>query len=271
MNEVIKTFQDSLAVRPDNPGDSRSKIRVGIVNYLNTKPLLYGLQRPPVNQQIELVADYPAKLVELLIQDKIDLGLIPVAAIPQLPASYIVGNYCIGTEGEIASVALFSEVPMNEIRKVWLDYQSRSSVALLKWLMKEYWGINPMVMQASDESYRQEINGTTAGLVIGDRALEQRKISTFIYDLGSEWRSITGLPFVFAAWVSTRPLPDDFIKIFDQANELGLGHIDEIIAANPSGLYDLKKYYTLHLSYRLDEHKRKGLEYFLKLLDEKYR
>ena len=157
----------------------------------------------------------------MLIDDEIDVGLIPVAVLPQLPEYHIVGDYCIGTEGEIASVALFSEVPMNEIKKVYLDYQSRSSVALLKWLMKEYWGINPEIIEAADEDYRKEIKGTTAGLVIGDRAFEQRKISTFIYDLGSEWRSITGLPFVFAAWVSTKQLPDDFIKAFQYSQCAG--------------------------------------------------
>ncbi|MEO8405116.1 MAG: MqnA/MqnD/SBP family protein, partial [Chitinophagaceae bacterium] len=125
------------------------------------------------------------------------------------------------------------------------------------------------IIQATDESYRQEIKGTTAGLVIGDRALEQRKISTFIYDLGSEWRSITGLPFVFAAWVSTKPLDEDFIKEFDKANALGLDRIDEIVAKNPFEIYDLKKYYTLHLSYQLDERKRKGLNLFLQYISEK--
>jgi len=243
-----------------------NKIRVGVVNYLNTKPLVFGLQLPPISEQIELVGDYPARLVDMLINDEIDVGLIPVAAIPQLPAHNILGNYCIGTEGEIASVALFSEVPMHEIKKVYLDYQSRSSVALLKWLMKEYWGIDPEIVQANDEAYRKEIKGTTAGLVIGDRALEQRKISTFIYDLGSEWRSITGLPFVFAAWVSIKKLPDDFIKLFDEANAMGLQHIDEIVKANPFDLYDLKKYYTLHLSYQLDERKHRGMSHFLKVI-----
>ena len=242
------------------------KIRVGIVNYLNTKPLIYGLQKEPVNKMIELIGAYPAKLAQMLIDDEIDIGLIPVAAIPQLPSYYIVGNYCIGAEGEIASVCLFSEVPMHEIKKVYLDYQSRSSVALLKWLMKESWGIDPEIIESDNESYRQEIKGTTAGLVIGDRALEQRKISTFIYDLGSEWRSITGLPFVFAAWVSTRPLPDGFIKIFDEANELGLNHIEEIIDNTPFELYDLKKYFTIHLSYRLDARKREGMHRFLKCI-----
>ncbi|HEY6505826.1 MAG TPA: menaquinone biosynthesis protein [Chitinophagaceae bacterium] len=242
------------------------KIKVGIVNYLNTKPLIYGLQRPPINEHIELVADYPAKLAEMLKNNEIDLGLIPVAAIPELPSYHIVGDYCIGAEGEIASVCLFSEVPMSEVKKVFLDYQSRSSVALLKWLMKEYWGIDPEIIEATDEAYRQEIKGTTAGLVIGDRALEQRRISTFIYDLGSEWRAITGLPFVFAAWVSTQKLPDDFIKLFNEANAMGLEHIDEIVAENPFELYNLKKYYTLHLSYHLDERKKQGMNRFLQAI-----
>src|SRR5687767_970841 len=217
---------------------------------------------------IELVGAYPAKLAQMLIDDEIDVGLIPVAVIPQLPSYYINGNYCIGTEGEVASVCLFSEVPMYEIKKVYLDYQSRSSVALLKWLMRESWGINPEIIQAEDETYRQQIKGTTAGLVIGDRALEQRKISTFIYDLGSEWRSITGLPFVFAAWVSMKPLPDHFIKIFDEANGMGLAHIEEIIQETPFDLYDLKKYYMIHLSYQLDERKKQGMHKFLELIDK---
>lgn len=249
-------------------GSAKKKIRVGIVNYLNTKPLIYGLEREPVNKMIELVGAYPAKLAQMLIDDEIDIGLIPVAVIPQLPSYYINGSYCIATEGEVGSVCLFSEVPMREIKKVYLDYQSRSSVALLKWLMKESWGINPEIIAAKDESFRDEIKGTTAGLVIGDRALEQRKISTFIYDLGSEWRSITGLPFVFAAWVSTKQLPADFVEVFNKANAMGMEHIDEIIQQTPFDVYDLKKYYTLHLSYQLDERKKQGMKKFLDLINK---
>jgi len=242
------------------------KIKVGIVSYRNTRPLIYGLQRPPVAEQIELVEEMPSKLADMLKKGEIDLGLVPVAILPQLGDYYIVGDHCIATEGEVASVCLFSEVPLPEIKKVYLDYQSRTSVALLQWLMKESWGIEPEIVHAKDESYRNEIKGTTAGLVIGDRALEQRRISTFIYDLASEWRAITGLPFVFAAWVSTKPLPEDFITAFNTANELGLQHLDEIIAANPYLVYDLKKYYTLHLNYHLDERKRQGMDLFLSYL-----
>lgn len=244
-----------------------SKIRVGIVNYLNTRPLIYGLQQKPFADRIELVGAYPSKLAAMLAAGQVDLGLIPVAVLPGLPEYHIVGNYCIGTVGEIASVCLFSEVPMQSIERVYLDYQSRSSVALLKWLMRESWGIQPELIESTDESYRDKIEGTTAGLVIGDRALEQRKKSTFIYDLGSEWRAITGLPFVFAAWVSMKQLPEDFIRDFDQANGLGIRFIDDIVRDISFPTYDLRKYYQLHLSYDLDDRKRAGLQKFLSVLN----
>ena len=246
------------------------KIKVGIVSYLNTRPLIYGLKLPPIADEIELIEDTPSRLAELLVNNAIDIGLVPVAVIPQLKEYFISSDYCIGTETEVASVCLFSEVPLNEITKVYLDYQSLSSVALLKWLMKEYWNIDPGIIQTSDDDYRKKIGGTTAGLVIGDRAFEQRKISTFIYDLASEWRSITGLPFVFAAWISNRSLPGSFIQRFNEANATGLSHIDEIVSAQNFDLFDLKKYYTLHLSYVLDERKRKGMELFLQVIRENF-
>jgi chorismate dehydratase len=242
------------------------KIKVGIVNYLNTKPLLWGLQQLPINNKIELVGDYPAKVAAMLMDGTIDLGLVPVAIIPKLNNASVVGNYCIGTEGEIASVALFSEVPLKDIKRVYLDYQSRTSVALLKYLMKEYWGIHPEIIETANEDYRTKIKGDTAGLVIGDRAFEQRKVSSYIFDLGMEWRALTGLPFVFAAWVSTKKLSKEFIHEFDVANSMGLQHIDEIVGAISFDLYDLKKYYNLHLSYQLDDRKRNGMQKFLELI-----
>ena len=243
------------------------KIKVGIVNYLNTKPLVYGLEREPISSQIELIGDYPSRLAEMLLNNEIDIGLVPVAVLPKLKEYHIISDFCIGTEGEIASVALFSEVPMQEVKKVLLDYQSQTSVALLKYLMKEYWGINPQIIETTNEDYRNEITGTTAGLVIGDRAFEQRKISTFIYDLGSEWRKITGLPFVFAVWVSTKPLSKEFISVFNEANEIGTKRIEQIVKNEAFALFDLRKYYNLHLSYILDDEKRKGLKTFLEIIE----
>ena len=251
---------------PSGNGDTR--IRVGIVSYLNTRPLIYGLKLEPIASQIELIEDNPARLAEMLKNDEIDLGLIPVAAISELKESYLSADYCIGTEGEAASVCLFSEVPLDQIEKVYLDYQSRTSVELLKWIMHEYWGIRPEIIVAKDEDYRKEIKETTAGLVIGDRAFEQRKLSTFFYDLGAEWKKITGQPFVFAVWISNKKLPEEFIRHFNNANSIGLKHIDEIVTSHPFDLYDLKKYYTLHMNYLLDERKKRAMEYFLQVIGE---
>lgn len=239
------------------------KIKVGVVSYLNTRPLLYGLELFPVNAEIDLIEAYPSRLADMLVANEIDLGLIPVAAIPGLKEHFIIGDYCIATEGEVASVCLFSEVPVEKIERIYLDYQSRSSVELLRWLIREYWGIHPELIETTNENFIQEIKGTSAGLVIGDRALRQRKVSTFIYDLGSEWRFVTGLPFVFAAWVANKKLPEKFIMQFNSANALGLEHLDEIVTKFPFPDYDLKKYYTIHISYKLDDRKRKGMELFL--------
>jgi len=236
------------------------------VNYLNTRPLIYGLQRLPIKDRVELVEEYPARLAEMLKKDEIDIGLVPVAVLPEIPGYKIIGDYGIAAEGEVASVCLFSEVPMNEIKKIYLDYQSRSSVALLKWLMKEYWGLDAELVNATDDSFRNEIKGTTAGLVIGNRALQQRRISTFIFDLSSEWKKITGLPFVFAVWVSKKEFSPEFIQEFNEANAEGLNHFDEIAAANHFPDFDLKKYYQFHISYRLDEIKREGMTRFLDVL-----
>ena len=87
------------------------KIKVGAVSYLNTKPLLYGIKHHPVFQQMELIEDYPSHIAQLLIDDKIDLGLIPVAVIPALKEYHIITDYCIGANGAVASVCLFSQVP----------------------------------------------------------------------------------------------------------------------------------------------------------------
>ena len=238
------------------------KIRVGAVSYLNTKPLLYGILRSKVMNDIVLTMDYPAKVAQQLVDGTIDMGLVPVAIIPKLKEHYIIGDYGIGTEGEVASVCLFSDVPLEQVEKMLLDYQSRTSVALTKVLLKNYWKQQPTLEDAK-EDFRSSIKGTTAGVVIGDRAFEQRLQSKYIYDLGLAWKDYTGLPFVFAAWVANKPLPPAFIEAFNQANALGFSHLDELIKDLKSPFYDLKKYYTENIKYLLDDKKREGLQRFL--------
>jgi chorismate dehydratase len=242
--------------------------KIGAVSYLNTKPLLYGILRSAeVMNQLELTIDYPSRIAQDLIDGDADMGLVPVATITRLKEYHINGQYCIGAEGDVASVCLFSEVPLEQIQTVLLDYQSRTSVALLKVLMHFYWKRTPVYVN-THEDYRASIKGTTAGLVIGDRALEQRLTSPYIYDLAGAWKDFTGLPFIFAAWISNKPIDPSFIQRFDEAGGIGLKHLDQVLAENPYAVYDLNTYYTQNISYELTPEKRKGLDLFLHYLRE---
>jgi chorismate dehydratase len=242
------------------------KIRIGAVSYLNTKPLIYGLEQAPIKDEIELVVDYPSHIARMLADDRIDIGLMPVAVIPDLPEAHMVTDYCIACDGPVASVAIFSEIPLSDIKTVLLDYQSRTSVMLARLLMREYWNKEVMWKDTRGEEYRHEIKVDVAGLVIGDRALRQKNESAYMYDLGEAWKALTGLPFVFATWVSNKPMPPPFLKRFNEANGLGLSHLDVIISREKDPPADLKKYYTENINYQLDEEKRKGLTRFLSMI-----
>ena len=241
--------------------------RIGAVSYLNTRPLLLGIEQESFLKSIDLVKSYPANIAQDLLSGKIDIGLVPVAILPQLSDPHIVSNYVIGANGAVASVALFSEVPIDEIKSIYLDYQSRTSVQLLKILLSQFWKKEVEFISAT-EGYIAQISGTTAGVIIGDRALENLSKYPYVYDLGLAWKQHTGLPFVFAAWVANQPIPSEFMAAFDAANGHGLANLDEVIALIPAQeqVYDLHKYYTENISYVYDEEMKQGLAAFLNFI-----
>jgi chorismate dehydratase len=216
---------------------------------------------------MELIEEYPARIATMLLNNEIDVGLVPVAIIPYLGEYHIISNYCIGAEGPVASVCIFSNVPIQEVEKVLLDYQSKTSVALAKILLKHYWKLNVEVEDAK-EDFRDDIKGTTAAVVIGDRAFEQRKQSPYVYDLAEAWIEMTGLPFVFATWIANKKLPEDFKASFNAGNEVGLNNIDKVIAENYCGKYDLDTYFRQNISYQLTAKKMQGLNKFLEFLKQ---
>lgn len=242
-----------------------SKIKIGVVNYLNTKPLIYGFEQGMMKDEIELIYDYPAKVAASLLNDEIDIGLVPVAILPEMTHYNIIGDYCIGSEGAVGSVCIFSEVPLQEIDTILMDYQSRTSVKLAKVLINDFWKLNPLIKNAGND-FLKEIKGNTAALVIGDRALEQRKISTYCYDLGLAWKEYTNLPFVYAAWVSKKAFDKKFIEDFDKSNNFGLQNISKVVALNPYDIFNLNDYYTKYISFNLTDEKRLGLKTFLNKL-----
>jgi len=241
------------------------KIKVTAVSYLNTKPLLYGLVQDGMDELLDLELDIPSVCADQLLSGEADLGLVPVAVIPQLPEAHIISDFCIGAVGAVKTVAIYSDCPMEEITHLYLDYHSRTSVNLAQVLLREFWKQQPSFLKA-EEGFIDKIGGTHAAVVIGDRTIGLDEKHPYVYDLGQAWWDHTGLPFVFAAWVSTKPMEPAFVKRFNEALAKGIKDIPKLIyllqAPHPS--FDLETYFSKHISYHLDAAKKEALERFLK-------
>jgi chorismate dehydratase len=241
-------------------------IKISAVSYLNTIPFIHGLKQSELIHSIDLQLDYPSICADKLINGTVDLALVPVAVIPKLKEAHIISDYCIGSNGAVDTVCLYSDVPITEIDSIALDYQSRTSVALLKILLKEYWQLNPELKKA-DIGFEENIKDKNAALVIGDRAFNLNSKHKYIYDLSAIWKEMTGLPFVFAAWVTNKKLPQDFIVDFNKALKNGLSDIDAALNLKGNNYPSCEKpkdYLNNQISYFLDAEKQKGMELFLR-------
>lgn len=244
------------------------KINVSVVSYLNSKPFVYGLQKSGLVNEINLQEDIPSVCAKKLIENSVDIGLVPVAIIPQIKNAQIISDYCISANGKVVSVVLCSNVPLVKIEKIVLDYQSRTSVELVKVLVKHYWKIEPEFEKA-EPGFENNVTGNNAVLVIGDRAFEAIKKYSHIYDLSEEWQKFTGKPFVFACWVANKKLPDDFLYKFNAALKLGIDNMAELLLLlnkDTAYSYDIKEYLSKNIQFELNADKRAALKLFLSYL-----
>jgi len=243
------------------------KHTVSIVNYYNTTPFLYGLKHTGFDAEIQLELDIPIVCAQKLKNKQVDIGLVPVAILPELESYHIITNYCIGAIGKVDSVKLFSQKPLEELTHVLLDYQSKTSVALVQLLNKHFWKKNIQFVNTK-EGFENEISGTVGAVIIGDRTFGLTS-PPYQYDLSEEWFNYTGLPFVFACWVSKVKLDDGFIDAFNNALMYGMNHIKESVIEKPNDTkgFDALDYLQNKISYTLDQEKRKGLDLFLKLIE----
>jgi chorismate dehydratase len=245
------------------------KIKISIVNYTNTLPFKWALKRSSILEKIDLQEDIPSICAQKLKYKQVDLALVPVALIPELDTHYIVTDYCIGADGKVDSVKLYSQVPLNEIKTVTLDYQSKSSITLTKVLFKFFWKL-PIQFLDAKPGFENEINNTNAAVIIGDRTFDLNGNYAFEYDLAEEWKRFTGLPFVFAAWVSTEKLADTFISEFNSVLKHGVDNIHLAVEEDYS-FKNLSKTKTLNylsqrIDYNLDAQKMKALELFIEYI-----
>ena len=174
-------------------------LRISLVEYLNTKPFIDGLEEEFSPNEIQITSLPPVKCAESLRKRECDLALVPVGALPELKGIEILKDYCIGASGKVNSVFLFSQVPVEQISKVILDPHSKSSNGLARILFKSYWRI-PIELKKPVERDFDKIKGNVAGIAIGDKAFALKESFHYVYDLSYEWGKWTGLPFVFAVW-----------------------------------------------------------------------
>ncbi|MCB0820223.1 MAG: menaquinone biosynthesis protein [Bacteroidetes bacterium] len=243
--------------------------QVSVVSYLNTAPFVYGLKHNnPLSSGWNYSLDIPAVCAQKLLDGICDVGLVPVAILPKLGEYHLIGDTCIGADGAVDSVVLLHEVPLEEINSVALDYQSRTSVNLCRLLMRDYWKKEIEYIDTQSDVH-EFAKGTTAAVLIGDRVFEHASKFTYVTDLSKAWKDWTGLPFVFAAWVSRKKMPSAFTESFNQQVSLGLKHMDEVIAearAKYPAAFPVENYLRNKISYTLNKRALQGMETFLTML-----
>lgn len=194
-----------------------------------------------------------------------DIGLVPVALLTELDHFRLITDYCIGANGKVDSVKLYSEVPLNQIKTVALDYQSKSSVKLTKVLDKFFWKTD-FIFEDARPGYETEIKGDAAAVVIGDRTFALNNTFAYEYDLAEEWKRFTDLPFVFAAWVTTSDVDTEFVSEFNAALKMGIENTDKALTESTTifpSKFDPADYLKNKISYDLDDKKKMALELFL--------
>jgi len=205
-------------------------IRLGAVSYLNTGPLVYGLDEQPERFQIRF--DVPSRCAALLHDNHVDVGLIPSIEYLRGPAYRIVPGVAIASEGPVASVALFSRKPISNVRSIALDNGSRTSVALLKVLCPRWFDISPEFTEMAPDMTAM-LSACDAALVIGDNALftDYAALGLEKIDLGEEWMGMTGLPFVYAFWAGRPDIvsPAD-IGALNEARDRGMKVTEQVAA-----------------------------------------
>jgi chorismate dehydratase len=243
---------------------------VGTVSYLNSLPLYRPLETSGVARIVRAV---PSVLAPMLDQGECDVALIPVVEHFRGVGEQIISDACIGATRDVRSVLLFSRVPIEEIKSVALDASSRTSVALTHVILADAYGLHPRHGTHSPDLDTM-LQENDAALLIGDPALEARSTAAekdiLVLDLATAWTKLTGLPFVFAAWVTRRGLTDsqttELAQLLSAARDQSLADIDAIVRDNPIPTTvppaEIRSYLTEAIEHRMTPQHRAGLEEF---------
>jgi chorismate dehydratase len=251
-----------------NPFDTSAeplRFRVGAVNYLNSKPLVFGFDEAAADAK--LLFDLPSRLADALSEGRFDVALIPTVEFLRQPAYRILSNACVASDGPVLSVKVYFRTPPDQVKRIALDEGSRTSVALARVLLAERAGVQPE-LGCLPIGYGVSDCDSDAVLLIGDRAMHAPK-EHFVeaWDLGEEWRLLTGLPFVFALWAARPQRRLDRVEAaLERARDLGVLNFAKIAQQQAPALgitvEAAQRYLTDNLHYQLGEREFAALTEF---------
>lgn len=264
--------------------DSDINLRLSAVQYLNTKPVVYGLENNLVSHRFEITYNIPSVCAKKLLDKEADIALIPsieYSRIRRHRSLHIVPDIAIVSHREVNSVALFFNQNLSDLKKIAVDSSSRTSVALVEIILREKYDIHPdfVAMNPDLPTMLKEADGA---LIIGDHALEQIGSMDNKLDLGDEWNDLTdGLPFVYSFWAGSKgSLNENDVKLLIESRNLGLANISSIAEkyANQNSHRHTKDFYvdylTDNIQFYLGKDELNGLKefynycYFFGIIDE---
>jgi|UniRef100_UPI003FD82E20 chorismate dehydratase len=236
---------------------------IAAVSYLNTIPFIYGI-RHEGNFRADLLLSPPSECTKNYVEGRADLALLPAAAVPSLKSTDVITEYCIGAVGPVRTVVLLSDGPVSEVRRVFLDPHSQTSVQLVGYLAAHRWKIAPEWYSLDDYEQLRHAQEGDAFLLIGDKVFDHEEKFRYKYDLAAEWQAATKLPFAFAVWVARKGTPYEVIESLQHALTFGLEHTYEAIleAGFDKKPYDAYEYLTRNIDYIFDNQKRRALQKF---------
>jgi chorismate dehydratase len=254
-----------------SPGKLQRTYRIGVVPFLNAKPLIYGLEE---RRDLTIRFEVPSRLPSWLDEARVDAALVPVVDMLQSGRAWkIVSDAIIGCDGETLTVRVFSRTPPDRVRHLWADPASHTSVALARLIWQETYECE-LEVQALDGPPRVEQH--EAVLLIGDRVVAEAPFGfTYQTDLGGAWKTLTGLPFVFAVWAARAEtdvgeLPD----LLSRARDRGVERSEAIAAEQGPRLgwppAVARTYLTRNLSFTLGPRHREGMRTFLTLAGQRH-
>ncbi len=241
-------------------------LRVSLVDFLNARPLTWGLLREPP-AEVSVSRETPSMCADKLARGEAEVGLIPSIEYQRIPALRVVPGLGIAASSEVRSVLLVSNVSRERIRSVSLDPASRTSAVLTRILLRRRYGLEPRYIEGAAE------DETDARLVIGDPALKTRLSGRVVLDLAAEWRALTGRSFVFAFWAVREEVDGRLAaRVVHDSRESGRKNFGELVReeARESGLSEaiVEDYLRHSLHFELDREDREGLELFYAMAAE---